>query len=621
MLDERRSNLLAGFLLVVVPAAALDTVLVHARLGHWQKEPSDFLGMLLLWALLGLLALPFAALIRRWRMRRGLEAWTTPIFVCLALPVASHAVLDRYTEVGAGLSSLRGLAPWLATAVAAMAVLIGAFFVGKLARRVRLESRGGATVVVLASALVALAFPFKSSYQGPPPDPMIKRPNLLLVVTDTVRAKSLLEFGGRRETAPNLARLAESSVLFSDARSASCFTFTSHLSMLTGVYPSEHGAWLLDMRYDPTRAAHVAAVLNMEGYRTAAFVGTNVLAGQSGIDWGFETYDDRVDPGLTYGAAWGLIHDVQALAAQLVPALRFDGRPHWIQDFQRPADGSLAAARAWIEAPDPRPYFCMLNLYDAHWPYLPDAASAEELVGPYDGLVDGFAERKSSLPEGYSMTPEDDAHMTDLYEAEILELDKKLGAFFDSVGLEDTALVIVADHGEAFGEGGRYEHNDLIEPQVHVPLLVRPAGGLEAGRVSDGPASGIDVAPTLLGLAGLERPKEMRGLDLLGEPLPKERTRLVEDRDHLSADQHHLAIYRGGFKFVRTGAKAEGAGLFELAKDPDALIDISAQRPELAAELEAELDAMRSSWGAGAEQLEQSGHAAEGLGALGYLGD
>jgi len=619
--EERRSNLLAGLVLVVFPAAAIDTLLVHLRLEHWAVEAGLFGGMLLLWGALALLALPFAALIRRWRKRRKLAAWSTPLLFCLALPVVGHTVLDQYTVVGAGLSSLHGVGPWLATAGAALGVLVLAILIGVLGRRVRLESKRGALIVALVSSAAALLLPFRSSYHGPTVDTDSARPNLLLVITDTVRARSLKALGGERETSPNLSRLAESAALFADVRSASNFTFTSHLSMLTGVYPSEHGAWLLNMRYDPVRAPHVAAALNLAGYRTAAFVGTNVLAGQSGIEWGFETYDDHVDPGLTYGMAWSLIHDMQALAASVVPALEFDGRPHWIQDFQRPADGSLAAAQAWIEQPDSRPYFCMLNLYDAHWPYLPDAASAAELVRPYDGLVDGFAERKSSLPKGYKMTPEDDAHMTDLYEAEIMELDRKLGAFFDAVGLDNTAVVIVADHGEAFGEGGRYEHNDLIEPQVHVPLLVRPAGGLDEARISAVPGSGIDVAPILLGLAGVEKPATMRGLDLMHVTPPLDRARLVEDRDHLSADQNHFAIYRGGFKFVRTGAKAEGAGLFELASDPDAIVDVSAQFPELAAELDAELDRLRASWGGASETLEETGHTAAGLGDLGYLGD
>jgi len=138
---------------------------------------------------------------------------------------------------------------------------------------------------------------------------------------------------------------------------------------------------------------------------------------------------------------------------------------------------------------------------------------------------------------------------------------------------------------------------------------------------SSAPVSGIDVGPTLQGLAGLTVPAAMRGFDLVHTTPAAERVRLVEDRDHLDARYNHFALYRDGFKFVRVGALAEGAGLFELGSDPDALHDVSAEHPELAAELEALLDAERRRWGAASEELRAGAGGAEGLGALGYLGD
>lgn len=575
----------------------------------------------MLWGVLGALALPVVWLLTRLSRRVREASWAATLLLCLTLPIACHAALDAFTSMGSGLGGLTGPLPWLSCLGAGLGALLLAWSVAWLVERLSLERTSRLAALVLACAASGMTLPWRSEYRGPAADGEGARPNVLMVVIDTVRARSMGAFGNGRETSPQLDALAASSTRFTDARSPSNFTFTSHLSMLTGVYPSEHGAWLLDLNYDPQRATHVAEVFNTAGYRTAAFVGTNVLSAATGIDWGFEVYDDKVDPGFTYGKAWAMIHDLQSLAASRVAALEFNGRPHWYQDFQRPADGILESARSWIQGPDERPYFCMLNLYDVHWPYLPADEYRDLLVRPYDGPIDGFAERSNGYPAGYTMRPEDDAHLVDLYVAELLELDTKLGAFFEAIGLEETALLIVADHGEAFGEGGRYEHNDVLEPQVHVPLIVRSPGGSEEALLSSAPVSGIDVAPTLLGLAGLGVPERMRGVDLVHTTPDANRLRLVEDRDHLDAAHNHFAIYRAGFKFVRVGPKAEGGGLFELASDPDSLIDVTASYPELAVELGGLLDAERARWGAESEELRAGAGGAEGLGALGYLGD
>src|SRR6185436_3905918 len=139
----------------------------------------------------------------------------------------------------------------------------------------------------------------------------------------------------------------------------------------------------------PERASSVAALLRANGYRTGGFVGTDVLAGRTGIRAGFEVYDDQVDPAACDTFAWRFVHALQSLAARFAPGLRFNGRPHWIQDFQRPGGEVLARASAWIRRDDPRPWFCFVNLYDVHWPYLPEG-DGTRFVRSYEGPVDGY---------------------------------------------------------------------------------------------------------------------------------------------------------------------------------------------------------------------------------------
>jgi arylsulfatase A-like enzyme len=133
---------------------------------------------------------------------------------------------------------------------------------------------------------------------------------------------------------------------------------------------------------------------------------------------------------------------------------------------------------------------------------------------------------------------------------------------------------------------------------VCVPLLVRPAGGVPPRRVSE-PASGVDVAPTLLALAGLEvEAGRFAGANLL-EPLDAGRPVLVEDRDHLDPLDVRLALYDGRWKLVRQGIGADVSwALYDLEADPRALEDVARENREVHHELRAKLEGLRASWGA-----------------------
>ena len=284
----------------------------------------------------------------------------------------------------------------------------------------------------------------------------------------------------------------------------------------------------------------------------------------------------------------------------------------------------------------------MINMYDVHWPYLPGRESHERWVEPYDGPLTGYLFRGDGWDPKHRIGPDDRRHARELYDAETWDLDREVGAFLDALDLDTTALVITSDHGEAFGEGGEWEHNDILECQVRVPLLVRPAGGL-AGRVADAPTSGVDVAPTLLDLAGLLDPGAVRtedearspepageegprarffGHSLLGE-IP-ERVLLVEDRDHLDPELVGIAIYSKPYKLLREGLGEQLEWkLLSLTGTLPGSIDVSEEQSEVLEQLRARLALERSAWGADDELdrqgLEVSNNAA--LQALGYGGD
>ncbi len=621
---------LGAVVVLAVAFGAVDSVLARRALPHRPVEARLFLEAVALW-----LAYGVAALVPAWvtlrvlaRLRKEKEKGEAAspgrtvgaVVFWTAFPVVGHTALDRFTGEGQNVSGLSSPLPWLVLLLTIAAVVAAAWGVAWLLGRVRARLAGG--VALLVALPVGFLFPLSVGASPGARSAAGDKPNLLLIVWDTCRADHVEPYGYERNTTPRLAEFAADALVYEDARSASVFTFTSHLSMLTGVMPSTHGARLLRTQYDPRRARTLPEVLREAGYRTGAFVGTDVLAGRTGIRHGFDVYDDRVDPRVCDTHAWKLLHDVQAVLALAIPALRNNGRPHWIQDFQRPADGVLANALEWIREDDGRPWFCMVNLYDVHWPYLPGEEARDALVREYNGALNGFLFRADGYDKSYEPTAEDARHVADLYDAEIFELDGAVDGFLDQLDLDDTAVLITSDHGEAFGEAGHWKHEHVFEPQLRIPFLLRLPGGERAGRVP-GPVSGIDVAPTLLGLAGVAAPEEVEGLDLLATPPAAERLIQVEDRDHLDPTDVRLAIYRGPWKLVRRGlGDARSYVLHDLRNDPVGEVDVAAAHPEVFDELVGILEDLRRELDEiEAQEAGDLGAQADALRALGYLGD
>ncbi len=580
----------------------MDTTILKNSHRHWNVGPGAFVQTFALWAVFALLAQAPAALFDRWLLdliSPGPER-THPARVALrsvgwtVLPVLAHACLDDFTGLGGDVSALRGMLPWLWL----LAVLIALGCALRLAGVFVARVSAALTLIPITLAAVGVGVGLDLSYDDrADAQPMSERPNLLFVVWDTARAKNTTPYGYSRDTTPHLARACDDALRFETARSASVYTLSSHVSMLTGVHPSQHGARLMHRRFQPLSTPSVARALREAGYRTGAFVGTDVLRAQSGVSHAFEHYSDRVDPWVTYTHAWSLVHDLQSLAAALAPQLRFNGLPHWFQDYQRPAEGVLREALEWIDNGDPRPWFCFVNLYDVHWPYLPHEESEQRFAGEYDGIVDGYSERGDRVraTPGYRMNASDHARLVSLYDAELWDLDAKVDAFLSKLDLGRTALLLTSDHGEAFGEGGRLEHADILECQVRVPLIVRPAGGV-AARVVGAPVSGVDVAPTLLGLAGLAPSAQMLGVNLLEQP-DEARHVVVEHADMPRVERTQVALYAGRHKLVRHGVAPNFRyALHDLSDDAEGLVDVASAHPQRVAELRAALESYLSRW-------------------------
>lgn len=376
----------------------------------------------------------------------------------------------------------------------------------------------------MAAGLVAGAKVWEASLKSPirlaPGMPAAPgAPNVLLVVLDTVRAQSLSLYGYRRPTTPNLERLARIGIRFDRALATAGWTLPSHAGMFTGRYPTELSCdWTV-----PLDATHptLAEVLAERGYATAGFVANNYYCSrESGLARGFEHYEDfRLTPGQI------------VLSNSLGDSLReplneYFGNHH---NLGRKSSRRLTADfLSWHASRERgRPFFAFLNYFDAHEHYYvpPEFAHAYRPTTP-EGFLDAH--------RAYS--PHEVQELNDAYDSAITSLDHQLGVLFAELErdgtLSNTFVVVVADHGEQFGEHDLLSHgNSLYLPLIHVPLvIVPPVRGLASRAVTE-PVSLRDVPATVMDYLGLTDRHGFPGRSLLTH---------VADRPSASASVEYI---------------------------------------------------------------------------------
>lgn len=306
-------------------------------------------------------------------------------------------------------------------------------------------------------------------------------PNIILISFDTLGAGHMGCYGHRRDTTPNLDRLASEGVLFERCVAASPWTLPSHVSLLTGQNCSAHGIVTNDYRLGDSFVT-LAETLQENGYQTAAITEGGNVSSAFGFGQGFESYDN------------GTIQDI---------------------------DLTFAKAFRWLEKKRNRKFFLFVHTYESHAYYKKREPYYSRFSADYDGLIHGsleFLGRPKSAP--IHLRPADAAEIGALYDSEIAYLDEWFRKLMDrlaALGLaESTTIVVTSDHGEGFGEHDYFGHgNTLYDELLLVPLIMKGPGlprRLTVGRQ----VRSIDVMPTLLALHGLPIPDGIDGENLLG---------------------------------------------------------------------------------------------------------
>jgi arylsulfatase A-like enzyme len=357
--------------------------------------------------------------------------------------------------------------------------------------------------------------------------------NVVVVTIDTLRADRLGCYGYSQIETPNLDRLASNGALFENAVSQVPTTPPSHASMFTGTYPTIHqvrnvAGFSLDASH-PT----LATILGQHGWQTAAFVGSTALASVTGLNQGFQIYDDKMSE-----------------AGGDAP--------------QRRAARVVSKAIEWLQQQSGQtPFLLWVHVYDPHTPYDPP----------------------SPFKEKYAEDP---------YNGEIAYTDRELGRLFEALNKksppEKTVLAVLSDHGESLSEHGEYSHGIFIyDSTLHIPWIMTGPGIHEGKRIK-GQVRTIDLLPTLMDLLGGEVPTVCQGVSLV-PTFANERVRTTYSYTESLTPKIDMGwtelrgIRTDKWKYIR----APRPELYDLENDPKEANNVIQRYPAEAEKLEYQL--------------------------------
>jgi len=481
----------------------------------------------------------------------------------------------------------------------------------------RLFARSGrkSAFLFLASGVFLSAGIFDASFAGQPAA-ALRRPNIVLILLDTVRADHLSCYGYPQKTTPVLDAFAAHAVRYSRAYSTASYTLPSIATIVTGLYPCGHNAnrlkesdnrgdasllhWVYEQDLNDNQTT-LAEFLKKTGYATAGIISNNYLTRHFGFDQGFDYYDDDI-PSV-------------AVVMQTCAALPFLNMFLPIDDYltaqghngQRIAAQINASAIDWLSRYDTKaPFFLMLHYFDAHNPYFPEKTGMQNVP---DAIKKRYAKTAnyidlekqiiSPVIQGQKiLLPDEKDFLINNYDRELLLLDSKLGELFSYLqgkNLYDESLIIVAsDHGESFGEHNLMLHGIcLYEDNLHVPLLIKyPKSEQKTGTV-DYPVSLAGLVPTILSYLAIDMPDFIQGASFAD---PQKQILFAMNIQNsfspwvlpelFTADTYSLI--KNGYQLIRFDKRNDQ--LYYLNNDPHETIDIIAQESATGAGLGAALE-------------------------------
>jgi arylsulfatase A-like enzyme len=332
----------------------------------------------------------------------------------------------------------------------------------------------------------------------------MKRPNIVLISIDTLRADHVSCYGYKRQTTPEIDRIASEGMLFKNAFSSAVWTPPAHASMLTGLYPSQHGT--VDFRKLDPSIPTIAEVLTKNGYKTVGFVNNPAVGEFVGLDRGFTEFFE-LWKGVTSNNL--LVRGVHFLYRNW---LSFLGK------LDHGAQKTNMSVKNWLRnnAADEKPFFMFLHYIEPHNPIDAPHPFKIKFVEPngHSNIDEEKLGKVAYNPlicytDSLQLNEAEKERLISLYDGEIAYVDAMVGDIMDTFRekgiLDETMVIITADHGEHFGEHGHYSHvSSLYEPIVHIPFIIRSPGTFKAAGTFAAPVQHVDIFPTILELLSLK---------------------------------------------------------------------------------------------------------------------
>jgi len=393
-------------------------------------------------------------------------------------------------------------------------------------------------VLAILAGTVACAPPSEPPAETTPASPL----NVIIVLVDTLRADHMSLFGYQRPTTPFIEKFASETTVFDHARSQAPCTFPSVNSLLTSRYPGVFTRQEKGQLGIPEDTPSIAEILSAVGYNTIAVSASPIVRAtpsdynpNGGFDRGFDTFVE--------GCVW--------------------------------RHGACLNKRVFNQLDLAKsPFFMYIHYMEPHAPYLPPENYSRRFAGEYDGfdfIRDGDPNpiAKMLYDDGpdFDITDRDIQHLVDLYDDEVRYFDIVFRRLVDRLGdqglIDNTVIVLAADHGEEFMEHGHVKHcRGVWNTVTHVPLIIRLPGMKEGRRVSAA-VGNIDIVPTLLDYLGVDA----GGAELEGSSLRP----LIEGHDVIGRQAfaeagRYRSVDDGRFHLI-VDFKARASSLFDLRAD------------------------------------------------------
>ena len=411
------------------------------------------------------------------------------------------------------------------------------------------------------------------------------RANVIVYLIDALRADHVGAYGYPVPITPNIDEFAAGALVFDDAIAQSSWTKPAVASLFTGMLPPSHGVLLREHALSP-RASTLAEILLAAGYRTAAFSTNPFVSRSFGLDQGFLDF-------IYLGAGREGTHHV------------FSDRVN--KEVLR-----------WLDEGPGEPFFIYVHTIDPHAPYTPPQAD-----GGYGG-----GESPVPMPSCQEQQPMSERARRQLlrrYDDEIRFNDASFGRFVEALrkrGLyDDSVVVLLSDHGEAFWEHRGWQHENFLYSEVlDIPLIIKPPRGA-SGSAADGLAQQMDVLPTILDLLRLPVPAAVEGRTLLAAgagQAPRAGLAYLE----CPSGKRLEAVLAGPWKLIRTLAPdrtVRRVELYHRRRDPGERIDEARAQPVVVQRLLELLDAQEGAQALEPRQAEIGDDLEETLRALGYV--